>query len=81
MEEGVSYRKRDGPGADRVTGDASSRDFAWPHLRAEKQLAIASEFGLPHGTFRRKLREAVELLSACVLSVWAEVDEARAGLG
>ncbi|MBP7684301.1 MAG: hypothetical protein KBB95_20500 [Deltaproteobacteria bacterium] len=47
--------------------------------RTEKQLAIASEFGVPHGTFRRKLREAVELLSACVLSVWAEVDEARTG--
>lgn len=40
--------------------------------RTEKQLAIASEFGVPHGTFRRKLREAVEGLSACVESVWAD---------
>lgn len=45
--------------------------------RTEKQLAIASEFGVPHGTFRRKLREAVEGLSACVESVWAEHGDAQ----
>lgn len=46
--------------------------------RTEKQLAIASEFGVPHGTFRRKLREAVDLLSAGVESVWAEGDAPHA---
>ena len=46
--------------------------------RTEKQLAIASEFGVPHSTFRRKLREAVDLLSAGVESVWAEGDAPHA---
>lgn len=40
--------------------------------REDKQLAIAHDLGLAHGTYRRRLREAVQQLTACVESVWAE---------
>ena len=42
--------------------------------REEKQLAIARDLGLAHGTYRRRLREAVKQLTACVESVWAEAE-------
>ncbi|MEZ4328579.1 MAG: hypothetical protein R3B40_25370 [Polyangiales bacterium] len=40
--------------------------------REDKQLAIAHDLGLAHGTYRRRLREAVKQLTVCVESVWAE---------
>ena len=40
--------------------------------RSQKQLAIAADLGLSLGTFRRRLREAVELLAGGVEKVWAE---------
>jgi hypothetical protein len=42
--------------------------------RAEKQLTMASDLGMTLGTFRRWLRDAVELLAACVESIWAEAE-------
>lgn len=40
--------------------------------RETKQLVIAHELGLTHGTYRRRLREAVHQLTACVAAIWAE---------
>jgi hypothetical protein len=42
--------------------------------RQDKQLAIAHDLGLAHGTYRRRLREAVKQLVVCVESVWAEAE-------
>jgi DNA-directed RNA polymerase specialized sigma24 family protein len=35
---------------------------------------MASDLGMTLGTFRRWLRDAVELLAACVESIWAEAE-------